>query len=160
MANNEFVKNKILKTFGQDAYTGDTINIKYLSETIFSNEENVQKINSIVHPPTTKKVEILSQELFKTHNIVFVESALIFEAKIHKAFDFIILVCSDEQLRINRTMERDNVTEESVKRKMSFQIPDDKKKDRVHFIIENNSTIEDLTKRLALILTILESYAK
>ena len=46
------VRNKIIAQFGSDCYDGNTLNTKVLAQKVFSNPENINKINSIVHPPT------------------------------------------------------------------------------------------------------------
>ena len=160
MRTNEFIKGKIIRAFGKDAYSGNVLNIKYLADNVFTQMESVQKINSIIHPPTIIKIEELSKKYFLKHNIVFVESALVYEAKIDKLYDFIILVYSDEKTRIERVMQRDKVTELEVKRRMEYQIPDEIKKERADFVIENNSSVEDLKLRIAFIINLLESLVK
>ncbi len=157
MLNDESVKKKIIKIFGEQSYNGNKLNTKFLSEKIFINSENVAKINSIVHPSTIKKIEEVIQRHFQSTEIVFIESALVFEAKIQKNFDFIILVYSKKNIRMNRTMARDKSGEEEIGKRISFQIPDEKKKERVHFVIENNSTIEELKIRAEFILQLLKN---
>ncbi|MDH7605845.1 MAG: dephospho-CoA kinase, partial [Melioribacter sp.] len=133
------------------------LNTKYLAEKVFSSKENVEKINSIVHPFTIKKNLEQAKKEFQKSDIVFIESPLIYEAKIQKYFDYVILIYSDEQSRIKRVMERDKVTEEKVRQRMQFQIPDEKKKDWVDFVIENNSNIEELKNRLNFVMQLIKS---
>ncbi|MEG8989640.1 dephospho-CoA kinase [Ignavibacteria bacterium 4148-Me] len=157
MQNNNEVKKKIIETFGEEAYSNGKLNTKYLAEKVFSSKENVEKINSIVHPFTIKKNLEQAKKEFQKSDIVFIESPLIYEAKIQKYFDYVILIYSDEQSRIKRVMERDKVTEEKVRQRMQFQIPDEKKKDWVDFVIENNSNIEELKNRLNFVMQLIKS---
>jgi len=157
MQSNEEVKKKIIEAFGQEAYSDGKLNTKYLAEKVFSSKENVEKINSIVHPFTIKKNLEQAEKEFRKSDIVFIESPLIFEANIQKYFDYVILIYSDEQSRIKRVMERDKVTEEKVRQRMQFQIPDEKKKDWADFVIENNSNIEELKKRVNFVLQLIKS---
>lgn len=157
MQNDEIIRKKIIETFGQESYTNEKLNTKFLAEKVFSSKENVEKINSIVHPVTIKKTLELANIEFQKSNYVFVESALIYEAKIKNYFDYIILVYSDEQTRIKRVMERDKISEEEIRRRMQFQIPDEKKKAWADFVIENNNSIEELKKRINFILNLIIS---
>ena len=157
MQSNEEVKKKIIEAFGKEAYSDGKLNTKYLAEKVFSSKENVEKINSIVHPFTIKKNLEQAEKEFRKSDIVFIESPLIFEANIQKYFDYVILIYSDEQSRIKRVMERDKVTEEKVRQRMQFQIPDEKKKDWADFVIENNSNIEELKKRVNFVLQLIKS---
>jgi len=157
MLKDELVKKKIIKIFGKESFTEKGINTKYLAENVFSNKEKVGKINSIIHPPTIKKIEEISKKLFEKHNLVFVESALVFEAKIQKLFDYVILIYADEEIRISRKMENDGMKKIDIEKRMSFQIPDEKKTDRAHFVIDNNSTKEELESRTKFVIELLKA---
>lgn len=160
MQNDESIKLKIIKEFGPKAYSEKALNSKYLAESVFAYPEKVYKINSIVHPPTTKKVDELTKLLFDKNKIVFVESALIYEAEIEELFDYVILVYSEEKVRIERVIKREKISLSDLEKRMSFQIPDEQKKDWADFIIDNNSTIDELEGRTEFILTILKSFVK
>jgi dephospho-CoA kinase len=160
MRSDESIKKKIIKEFGPPAYNENGLNTKYLAELVFTYPEKVQKINSIVHPPTTKKISDLADQLFTKHKIVFVESALIYEAKIQNQFDYIVLIYSDEQTRIKRVIQREKITHGDIQKRMAFQIPDDQKKERADFVIENNSSITELQNRTNFILNILKSFVE
>lgn len=154
------LKDKIIAAFGNNSYVDGKLNKEYLGNEIFSSIEKIELMNSIVHPPTTKKVKDLAKELFKKHNYVFVESALIYEAGIEENFDFIILVKSNEKVRLERIKERDKAKVADIKRRMEFQLPDDEKSELADFVIENNSTIPDLEKRTKFVLSIIKSLSQ
>src|SRR3989339_1155360 len=78
MLKDESVKKKIIKTFGKESFTEKGINTKYLAENVFNSKDKVDKINSIIHPVTIRKIEVISKELFEKHDLVFVESALVY----------------------------------------------------------------------------------
>lgn len=154
--NDSQVQRKILKEFGKESFIAGKINTKYLAEKVFNDADNLHKINRIVHPATMNKIEILAKKHFEKANIVFIETALVFEAGIEDFFDYIILVDADEKIRLERTLTREKISEDEIRNRMKFQIPADEKKDQVDFVIENNSTIEELEKRCSFILTILK----
>jgi dephospho-CoA kinase len=141
------VKEKIIKAFGEESYTAQGVNAKYLSDTVFSSPAKVDKINSIVHPAVIKKVEQLNAEYLKTESIVFTEAALIYEAEMQDLFNFIVLVKSDEETRIKRIIERDKKDREEILQRMQNQYSDEEKAGAADFVIENNSTLEDLHKK-------------
>ncbi|KAB2846031.1 MAG: dephospho-CoA kinase [Melioribacteraceae bacterium] len=153
----ETVKSKIIKEFGKDSYTPEGINTKYIAEKVFINPMNVKKINSFVHPPTIKKIEVLAAEILKTKKMVFVESALVYEANLEDLFDYVLLVTAEDELRIKRVMERDKVSEEEVKVRMQNQITEKEKRALADFVIENNSTITDLKNKVKFFTSIFES---
>lgn len=152
------IKKQLIKNFGEETFSNGRLNAKFLAENVFSKKKNVEKINSIVHPPVIQAIKKIIKEV--KSKIVFVESALIFEAHIEKMFDYIALVCSDENVRINRVIKRDGVLPEEIKNRQRFQKPDSKKKLSSHFIIENNSTKRALEKKIFFMLKIIKALAE
>lgn len=160
MTGNPDIKKKIIKHFGKDSYTGEKLNREFLASKVFSNPEKTELINSIVHPATTEEIQNRIEKEFRKKDIVFVESALVYEAKIHKKFDYVILVASSDENKLARVTKRDKAAAASVEARMNSQIPDDKKKLRADFVINNDSTLEDLQKRGEFILAVIESISK
>ncbi len=157
MNTNKDVREKIISAFGKEAYLLDgkgKINREFISKIAFTSNDKINLLNSIVHPVV---IDELKRFLSSKHekNVVFVEAALIFEAKIEKLFDYIILLTADESMRIERTMQRDKSYRNAIQQRIKMQIPDEKKKLKSHFIISNNGTMEELKKSAEMILNIL-----
>ena len=138
---------KIRSEFGEYIYVDGKLNTKLLAEKVFSNKNENNKINRIVHPPTISFIEARIKELESSNNIIFVESALIFEAEMENMFDYVLLVTAEEDLRISRLVKNGRETESQIRKRMEFQLSDERKRQLSDFIIENNSTIDDLKKR-------------
>jgi len=101
------VKEQIILSFGNESYDENTLNKKYLANKIFNNPENLAKINSIVHPPTIKKISSLCKKELEKSKLVFVESALIYEADLVDIFNYVVVVTAAENIRIDRISNRD-----------------------------------------------------
>jgi dephospho-CoA kinase len=157
MQNDDSIKKKIIKAFGKNSYSENRLNKEYLAQNVFCKKRQLEKINSIVHPAVIQKVRAISSELFLNHPLVFVESALVFEAKIQKEFDYIILVYAEEETRIKRLVLKSTISKADILKRIKFQIPDEKKIDKVHFVIDNNSSFEELEHRTKFILDLLKS---
>ena len=157
MSTDGSLKKKIVGEFGANAYNGNQLNTKFLAEEVFGDPEKVEKINSFVHPATIRRIDAECKRLFKDHDIVFVESDLVFEAKIRKMFDYIILVTADEAKRVERIRRRDNVSENKVRERMKFQMEDEKKIQLSDFVFDNNGPTSDIDNRCKFILQILKS---
>lgn len=155
MAQDAQIKKKLIEEFGEESYSNDKLNTKYLAANAFSNEENVQKINSIVHPPVMEKIDQLAKEIFKNQDIVFIETALVYEANLEDFFDYVLLVLADEKTRIERIINREKVTEEQVRARMQYQIPDEEKKDDADFVLDNNTTLQELENRVEFLLILI-----
>jgi dephospho-CoA kinase len=136
MNENEILKQQIIEAFGEESYSNGKINRIYLAAQVFSDPEKTKKMNSIVHPVTIADAELWMQQ--QTTAYAIKEAALIFEAKAEKNLDLIIGVQSPLPLRIQRVMQRDNITEEAVLARMQKQMDEDEKISRCDFVIVND----------------------
>ena len=156
LASDGEIKKKIIKAFGDESFKDAKPNKVYLAEKVFSNPQNVVKINSILHPIVIKKTEELLNELSKENKIIFVEAALIYEADMEDLFDYVVLVTSDEKIRMERKTKLDKFSEKTFIERNNNQIPDEEKKKRADFIFENNAGLNELNSKADLLLIILK----
>jgi len=157
MIEDESVRELIISTFGSDSYKGGELNRIYIASKAFSSVENVNKLNSIVHPPMVYTINELMDEELENSKIVFVEAALVFEAEVDEILDHVLLVTADEEVRIQRIKERDNLSESEIRDRMGFQIPENEKENLADFTIKNNSSLADLEMKTKMFLTVFES---
>ena len=150
------VRSKVEKEFGKESFINREINKKFLAEKIFSNPQNVIKINSIVHPKVIEKVNILITEKLEDSDIVFAEAALIYEAEMDKYFDYVVLITAEDKLRLDRKVRFDNFSKEQFLKRDENQIPDIEKKKRADFVFENNGSLNELKEKVKLLLKILK----
>lgn len=156
LGNDNNIKKQIINEFGTASYSDGKPNTKYLADKVFSDPVKVKRINSILHPPTLRKIEALMSMGLKKNNIVFVEAALIFEAHMEYMFDYILLLVSEDLLKIERIKQRSKISDKEILLRMENQLPDIIKKSKSDFIIENNSTIDELTKKSEFFLHLFE----
>lgn len=154
LANNPEVKKQVIKKFGKESYYNNIPNKKYLAEIVFNNPEKLRELERILHPLVIKEIENKKKEIFRKHNILFIESALIYEADLENLFDFIVLITADREVRLKRKLSKGITEEDFIKREMN-QIPDEEKRKRADFIFQNNTTIEELHSKFNLLLTLL-----
>ena len=82
-----------------------------------------------------------------------------FEAEFETMFDHIILLTSTDENKIKRVTESKNITREEVQQRIDNQMPDDEKKKGSDFIIENNSTLDELKSKTDFIISLLINLA-
>lgn len=158
MVNNKSISENIKNTFGNESYIDGKLNRKFLAKEVFNNPKKIKKLNSIVHPPMISFIDDEIQKLEdKNENLIFVEAALIFEAKMDELFDYILLVTADEELRIERTVERDKAERSEVESRIKNQMSEEDKKGISDFTIENNSSLQELKQRTHFILSLLNN---
>ncbi|MDP2304266.1 MAG: dephospho-CoA kinase [Ignavibacteria bacterium] len=154
------IKSKVIRAFGVDAYTGNSVNKIFLAEKVFSNPHSVQKINAIIHPRVIEETVKVIDEQLKTNDLVFVEAALIFEAKMEDLFDYIIVITSDLEKRIERIIKRDNVTREEVLKRMENQLSEETKRKKADFVFINNGNQGLLNQNAKFLISILPNLKK
>ena len=97
------------------------------------------------------------EKALQKSDLVFVESALIFEAKREESFDHILLITADEELRLKRLIEKENIDKKEIERRIKNQMAEEEKRKRSDFVIENNGDIADLDKKIDFILMVIKS---
>ena len=145
----ESVKTQILEAFKDyDVMNGGELSRPKLGKIIFSNEKDRKILEGILHPLIKEGIRQFFNGLNKREDIVFVSVPLLFEAKFDDLFDKIILIYADDEMRIKRLIQRNDLTEELAKNRLSIQMSQDKKKPLAAYILFNNGTLEDLEQQV------------
>lgn len=142
------VRAALSRRFGDAIYLEDgSLDRAALAATAFADERRLAELNGIVHPPVMQRIREEADTLHRDgHRVVFVESALIFEAGIEDTFDYTVAVVSDTEQAIERVMQRDGATREAVAQRLRHQLPPEDKARLADFTIRNNGTLEDLQR--------------
>lgn len=146
------VLSEIKDFYGYDVFASGKIDRKKLGKLVFSNLDLKKKLEEATHPKIKEKILELF-ELHKNDNFIFISVPLLFEAGFESIFDKIILITVDNKLQLSRLMNRNNLTEKEALSRMNSQIPQDKKISKSDYIIENNSTVENLLKQVDFVLS-------
>ena len=127
---------QIKKEFGEDIYTNENFNKEKLSSIVFSNSDKLQKLNSLVHPIVKEEFNTWCKK--QTSPYVIKEAAILFESKSHLGLEAVICVSAPLELRIKRILERDNSTENEIKKRIENQISQEEKEKLSDYIIVND----------------------
>jgi dephospho-CoA kinase len=157
LANDSEVRTQIMESFGVQSFHGKKVNHKFLADQVFSDPKKLKKINSILHPRVQKKIEELIKEFSKSSNIVFVEAALIYEAKLEKIFNFILIITADQTIRMNRFIKARHLTEKDFFERENNQIKQETKQKRADFVFTNNGSKSELKLKAGLLIKVLKS---
>ncbi len=139
----ETVKNKILETWPDiiDDNTG-MIARKKLAELVFSNTENVKKLNNILHPLVIAQIEQRINEL-KNNSIVVIDAALIEESELSHICNFTVFVDTEKELRVERCTTDRNWDIKEIDKRERYQIDTRIKKVNADAIIYNDKSKEE-----------------
>ena len=138
------ITSRINDTFGSEYITDDMINKKMLGKLVFASQKELSKLNEIYFEYI--KVDIL-EKISKIENIV-VEGAILFEIELEKYLDKTIYMTADEDTLLDRISKREKSTIETLKNRLKIQKKYDAYINKADYIIETNSTKEELYEKL------------
>lgn len=133
----------IKKAFGKESYLEDkTLNRKHISGIVFNNEEELVKLNRLVHPAVFRAFEVWVQQYKGRPDVPYVlkEAALLFESESYKLCHRSLMVSAPEEVRLQRVMKRDGASLEDVKKRNDRQMSEQQKRDMANDIVLNDDT--------------------
>jgi dephospho-CoA kinase len=137
MNENIEVKKKLQDKFGNEIYNGNKLITKKLADIIFNNPEYLKFVNQTVHPEVMKKFYFWTLN-YSNAPYIIMESAILFESGLTGKFEKIILIVAPVELCIKRIKQRDNSTDEEIKRRMQNQWDNAKKIEKADYVIYND----------------------
>lgn len=136
------VREKLVERFGDEFYVSDReINRKLIANLIFSDETAQRDLEGILYPALFVDFE---QWMTKQHApYVLFESALVFEKRLEKNFDAVVMVSASVETRLRRAMLRDHCDEATVRARMAKQWPEEGKRLLADYVIWHENDDED-----------------
>lgn len=145
---------KIIDTFGQEIVHDDKkIDRKKLGSIIFSDEAKRKQLNNIVHPAVREKILGRKEALVKAGaECVVLDIPLLFESKLTHFADKTLVVYVDEQVQLDRLMDRDGYNPVEAKQRIQSQMPVNAKAELADAVIDNNGTKDESYEQLKIVL--------
>ncbi len=121
--NNENVKNKLKERFGEDVINEDgTTNRPLLATRAFADEESTNALNEITHPAVTEEIKSIINDMEEIgYRGVIIDAIALFESGEDSLCDFTVAVIAPKDIRLQRIMKRDNITEEKALERINAQ---------------------------------------
>ncbi len=139
-------KENLRAAFGDEIFdeSGEVVR-KALAKAAFSSKENTEKLNRATHPVISElcKEEFESIKA-KGEKAVLLDAPTLFESGLDALCSEVISVIANKDIRLQRIMKRDFLTEEEAMRRISAQGDDSFYTDKSDFVLENNGTAEEL----------------
>jgi dephospho-CoA kinase len=138
---------RIIKIFGKDILQKDqTINREKLGKIVFANQNLLKKLNKITHPEIIKlikkEISLAKDNSKEEKKILIIDAALIYETKIDRLMDKIIVVYLDEEEQLKRLIKRNNLSEKEALQKIKSQIPLKEKIEIADYVIDNSNSLD------------------
>ena len=137
MNSDEKVISALKLLLGNEIYLDGQLNRKEVANLVFSNENLLSEMNAIVHPAVKTDFSEWAAR-HSQENFLFIESAILFESGFDALCDASVLVVAPENVRISRTMTRDNVGLKQVESRIKNQRPNEELAALSDLIINND----------------------
>ncbi len=142
---------QVVAAFGQDVLAADgRIDRKVLGGKVFGRPGELKKLTDIVWPAirALAEEEIARVRSAGTVRVIVLEAAVLFEAGWQDIGDEVWVNIVDRPVAIERTMQRDNISQAAVERRLDAQISNAERIARADLIIDNNGTPEAMLAQL------------
>ena len=121
-----------------------------LRRIVFSNPQQLEQLNIIVHPEVERMrsalVELARQ---RGDRLVVCDIPLLFERRMTDGFDRIVLVDAPRPVRLERLVRERGLRETEAMDMIVAQMPAELKRARADFVIDNDGTLTQLDVRVA-----------
>ena len=144
MMSSKKLRKDIKALLGDLAYKDKTLNREYIAQKVFKDKGLLKQLNEIVHPTVRK--DFLKWAKKQGAAYVIQESAIVFENKQEDFYDKIILVTAPQEIRLERVIERDNVSKSKIMDRMGNQLDDEDKIKMSDYVIDNITLNETRSK--------------
>lgn len=140
----------IREAFGEAYFNeGGALERKKLGKYVFANEQELKRLNAILHPLIHQEVLQRIEECRKQGvKLVVLDAPLLFETGMEKLVEEVWLMVTDEAIQIKRVMKRDGVSREEALQRIRSQMPQEEKKKLAQVLLDSSGPVEQ-TRRLA-----------
>ena len=142
---------EIAAQFGEDMLQPDgSLDRKKMGDLVFADREKLERLNAIVHPAMTARVEekIKKLEGDQSTRTVVVDAAILIEMGLRRLVDCLWLVWADRKTQVERLMTRDGMSQEKAENIINSQMPMEEKERYADVVIENTGTLQDLETKI------------
>lgn len=124
-----------------------TLNRKKLGALVFGNKDALETLNAITH---TRVTQAILKELEEKSDLVAIDAIALFESGLAALCDVTVAITAPEETRIQRIMNRDNISYDYAKSRVDAQAPQEEFSRRCNYTLCNDATEEAFkTKCLA-----------
>ena len=135
-ATSPVIQKGLITLLGPEVYTPYGLNRSFLASHIFNNTKLLQKVNAIIHPVVSEHYLMWTKK--QSFPITAIESAILFESGFEALVDIRLMVYAPKEIRIQRAMQRENVSQKEIIQRIENQMDDEIKKERSDYVIYND----------------------
>ena len=139
---------EIRRIFGDEVFSGDgQLNRRALADVVFHNPVAKRALEGVIHPLVQRRVmdEILSAE----EAVAVLDVPLLFETGMDVLCDECWTLSASEETQVQRIMERDGLSEDQARARISSQMTMEERNSRADRVISSERPIEKTRSELA-----------
>ncbi|MBE6062368.1 MAG: dephospho-CoA kinase [Clostridium butyricum] len=122
---------------------------KEFGNHIFRFPKQRVKYEAIIMPYIKKAIDEEFENYKKSgEKLVVLDAPTLIENKMHEEMDYVILVCADNSVQIQRIISRDKLTKSEAVSRINAQMPVERKKEFANIIIDNNNELIETQKQV------------
>jgi len=142
---------EIVRRWGPEVVAPDgSLDRDALRRLVFSHHEQLEELNSIVHPEVmVYRNRLVEEARQRGDRLVVQDIPLLFERGLVDQFDRIVLVDAPRPVRLERLMRERRLSETEALDMITAQMPAELKRARADYIIENTATVRELEERVS-----------
>ena len=151
------VRDALVDRFGSEVAPDGHVDRDAMARVVFSDPDRRKWLEGFLWPKVGERIWNWREELATRDDpppAAVVEVPLLFEADMDGAFDHVIAVVADDDIRADRIGVRGHA---EVASRESRQLPQEEKAERADFAVRNDGTVGELEEALARILETIRS---
>lgn len=138
----------VVAAFGPRILAGDgSLDRSALGDLVFSDPEARERLNAIVHPLVERRTaEILAaapEDAVVVHDV-----PLLVENGLAPAYDVVVVVIADRDVRIARLRDTRGMSEEQARARMAAQANDEQRRAVADVVLDNSGTLLELRRQV------------
>jgi dephospho-CoA kinase len=136
MGNDKSIMRRVNSIAGRDLYPDGSLDRMQLAAIIFNDKMLLEKVNSLVHPVVFD--HYMKWEKKQTTPYTIMEVAILFESGASLLVDRILTVVAPVEERINRIIERNQLSREQIQERIRNQWDDESRIKLSDYVIRNS----------------------
>jgi len=130
---------KLVDAFGSHILADDQTSVdrKALAAIVFTDANALRKLNNIMHQRVADDFEEWQKD-YLNEPFILHEAAILYESGFDRFFDKVVFVSAPESIRLQRVLDREDMTEAEVQKRMDNQWQEERKIAMADFVLKND----------------------
>lgn len=145
------VISKLTENFDDILFEDKTLNKRKLAKIVFSDKEELKKMNNILFPLIEKEIMLIVDNSENAY--ILLDAPQLFESGMDIQCDNVVSVVANKEKLLERIVQRDSITVDEAKKRLNSQYTREFFEKNSDFVIYNNSGVKDLIDKTQRVIT-------